>query len=116
MHGVANRWIKKLFGFHVSPADLFAEFEQGGHLINRVSLEHCPQSLSAELDHKAIAPYEEYGAWRLHMNVHVLTLRLLAASNAPLPANAPAVKRVAQARLNERLARLMHGEMRQHAA
>lgn len=106
VHGIVNRWTKKLFGFHVPPADLYAEFEHCGHLIHRVSMEECPGSILGEMEHKAFSPYVEQGAWRLHMNVHVLSLRLLAASNKPLPANAPVVKRVAQARLTERLAQL----------
>lgn len=116
VHSVVNRWTKKLFGFHVQPADLFAEFEQGKYLVHRVSMEECPGSLSGEMEHKAFSPYVEMGAWRLHMNVHVLTLRLLAASNMPLPTNAPAVKRAAQSRLNERLAALRERENAQRAA
>lgn len=116
VHSVVNRWTMKLFGFHCSPADLFEEFERGKYLIKRVSIEECPDHLAAELDHKAFAPYSEYGAWRLHMNVHVLTLRLLSASNQPLPANAPAVKRKAQERLSDRLGRVMANNGARHAA
>ncbi|HRH36799.1 MAG TPA: hypothetical protein PK760_00550 [Flavobacteriales bacterium] len=104
VHSVVNRWMKKLFGFHISPADLFTIFETGNYLIHRVSLEECPEELSAEVDHKAFEPYSEYGAWRLHINVHVLSLRLLSEFNRPLPANVPMVKRVAQTRLTERIA------------
>jgi len=111
VHAVVNRWMKKLYGFNVSPADVFKVFEQGDYLIKRVSLSECLDDALTEAVHRAFAPYEALSAWRLHINVNTLTIHLLNEHNRLLPVRAPKVKLLAQGKLFDRILRLAELEL-----
>lgn len=115
VHAVVNRWMKKLYGFHISPADLFLVFEQGAYLIKRISLSECPDDVLTEAVHRSFAPYEALNAWRLHINVNTLTVHLLNEQNRLLPGRAPKVKLLAQGKLFERILRLAELELQRAA-
>ncbi len=115
VHAVVNRWMKKLYGFHVSPADLYQVFQHGGYQIKRFSLSDCPFDALTEADHRAFAPYAEMNAWRIHINVNTLTLHLLSEQNRLLPKRAPRVKLLAQEKLFGRMLRLVELELRKAA-
>ncbi len=103
VHAVVNRWLKKHYDFHVSPADLYAAFAQHDHLIKVVGWDHCGKDLTVELEHRSFAPYSDLDAWRIHFNVSVPMLKLLLVNNRALPAQAPAYKHATQQKLMQRL-------------
>lgn len=83
VHDAINRWIYMNFKFHVPPTDLCRAFDEQGYLILRTGQDDDTSPRPEEA--RNYPPYEAYAAAKLHISLHVPTIRMLRRYRTTLP-------------------------------
>jgi hypothetical protein len=94
VHDAINRWVYMNFTFHVPPTDLCRAFEEKGYIIKRTGFNDDLLRFPEEA--RNYPPYEAYAAAKLHISLHVPTIRMLRRYRTTLPERTQPIHLAAQ--------------------